>query len=101
MIREVEEETGLRVSNVKLCGIRQFTLQNGAYRYIVLLFKTSTYSGELRSSEEGNVFWINRKELTNFVLADGFDTMLEIFENDDLSENYLWLENNEWKEVNK
>lgn len=100
VVREVEEETGLKISRVKLCGFKQFTRQDGAYRYIVLLFKTDTFTGELRSSAEGEVFWIDRRELHRCTLAEGFGSMLEIFENDDLCENYFWFEDDEWKMVN-
>lgn len=100
VIREVKEETGLEVANVHLCGIKQFIPKDGSYRYIVLLYKTSTFSGELKSSEEGRVFWIEREELKKYKLPHGFDSMLDIFENDDLSENYwnyrddkLYMEN--------
>lgn len=99
-IREVKEETGLDISDVKLCGIKQFTKKDGAYRYMVFFFKTNAFSGELKSSDEGEVFWIDRENLSDYVLADGFENMLEVFENDDLSENYHWLENGRWCEKN-
>lgn len=101
VIREVKEETGLDISEVHLCGVKQFPQCNGLHRYIVFLFKTKVYSGELRSSEEGKVFWIDRNELSNYSLADGFEDMIEVFENDNLSENYHWLKDNEWNVENK
>ena len=55
---------------------------------MVLFYKTSTFSGELKSSDEGRVFWIERKELENYTLPHGFEQMLEVFENEELSENY-------------
>ena len=100
-IREIFEETGLTISNLKLCGIKQGIQKEGKYRYIVLFYKTNSFCGELRSSDEGEVFWINRKDIDNYVLADGFKSMLEVFENDDLSENYHWYENNKWHSQNK
>ena len=100
-IREVYEETGLKVSNLKLCGIKQWTQKDDSYRYIVLFFKTNTFTGELKSSKEGKVFWINKKDIKDYIVADGFMDMLEVFENDNLSENYWWLEDGIWKVVNK
>jgi len=91
-IREVYEETGLEISGLRLCGMKQFTHRNGSYRYIVFFYKTNRFSGELRSSAEGRVFWIDRADLHNYTLADGFEEMLEIFENDALSENYHWFD---------
>ena len=100
-IREVKEETGLDITDVRLCGVKQFMQRDGLYRYIVFLFKTNNFSGELKSSDEGEVFWIERDELSNYVLVDNFENMLEIFENDNLSENYWWREGNELKVENK
>lgn len=91
-IREVKEETGLDISNLKLCGVKQWTQQDGSYRYLVFFYKTCTFSGELRSSDEGKVFWINRSDLDQYVLAEGFREMLEVFENDGLSENFHWFD---------
>lgn len=99
--REVREETGLRIADVRLCGIKQFTHSEGKYRYIVLLYRTDRFSGELESSGEGNVFWIEREDLQNYALADGFEAMMEIFENEDLSENFWWREDGEWKTENR
>lgn len=87
-IREVKEETGLTISNLELCGIKQFTARDESYRYLVILYKTSTFSGELKSSDEGEVFWIKRSELFNYTVAESFDQMLEVFENDSVTENY-------------
>ena len=99
VIREVKEETGLDISDVQLCGIKQFTHRNGDYRYIVLFYKTSVFSGELRSSDEGRVFWVRRSELDRYTLAEGFAEMLEVFKRNDLSENYHWFDG-QWHEEN-
>lgn len=100
VIREVKEETGLDISNVQLCGIKQWTQADGSFRYIVFFFKTDTYSGELKPSREGKVFWIHKKELSNYVLADGFAEIFEVFDNDALTENYYWRENGTWNMKN-
>ena len=100
-IREVHEETGLKISNLQICGIKQWTQKDGSYRYIVIFYKTTKFEGELKSSDEGKVFWINRSEIGNYVVADGFMEMLEVFENDNLSENYHCLEDGIWKVQNK
>ncbi|MDE6150105.1 MAG: NUDIX domain-containing protein [Ruminococcus sp.] len=58
VIREVLEETGLIISEPKLCGIKDWTCDDGT-RYVVLLYKTNKFSGNLKSSEEGEVYWVN------------------------------------------
>ncbi|HEM3490246.1 TPA: 8-oxo-dGTP diphosphatase [Streptococcus suis] len=101
VIREVKEETGLAVSNLELCGIQNWTDPIDHYRYLVFCYKTSHFAGSIQSSDEGEVFWINRAELRNIPLADGFEFMLEIFEQPQLTENYYWFEDGEWKIDNK
>lgn len=93
-IREVAEETGLAVSQLKLCGLKQWKSDE---RYLVIFFKTDQFSGELRSSSEGEVFWIERSELDNYQLANDFADMVKIFESDELTEFYYYLEDGEWK----
>ena len=95
VIREVKEETGLDIQNPQLCGIKQFQdYQNN--RYIVLFFKTAQFSGELKSSDEGEVFWIPRKDLGNYKLASDFEEMVAIFESENLSEFYYHKEDGQW-----
>ena len=95
-VREVKEETGLDISDLRLCRMKQFTSIDNTYRYIVFFYKTDRFTGEVKSSDEGKVFWIDRNELDSYSLADGFDKMLEIFENDELSENYHYFDG-EWR----
>ena len=76
-IREVREETGLLIENPKLCGVKQFKISKTGERFICLFFKTDKFSGTLSSSDEGEVFWIKRADLENYVLADGFGDMVK------------------------
>ncbi|MGP4066392.1 8-oxo-dGTP diphosphatase [Oceanobacillus sp. M65] len=91
VIREVYEETGLTIKSPELCGIKQFLTMEDE-RYIVLLYKTKAFEGELQSSQEGNVFWVQRKDLFNYKLAKDFEKMLEIFESENISELYYHKE---------
>ena len=92
VIREVWEETGLTIEHPRLCGLKQFPEEDGT-RYIVMLYKTNQFSGELRSSREGNVFWIKRSELEQYQLAVSFDQMICLFEDDTLGEQMVYEEN--------
>ncbi len=78
VIREVKEETGLDIYNPELCGIKQFYTEENE-RYVVLLFKTNKFSGEIISSDEGEMFWINKKDINNYPLAVSFKEMYEVF----------------------
>ena len=96
VIREVWEEPGLKLEDPILCGTKQFQTDNGE-RSVVLLYRASRYSGELRSSEEGAVFWIPRDSLSQHQLSIDMEDMVRIFESDNLSEFYYYLENSNWK----
>jgi len=95
VIREVFEETGLIISNPRLCGIKDWYNEDGS-RYVVLLYKTDKFSGELKSSDEGEVFWTTLDEFRKLNLASEMEIMLEVFLNDDLSEMCYIKENDEW-----
>lgn len=100
VIREVFEETGLKINSPRLCGIKDWSNEDGS-RYIVLFYKTDKFEGTLTSSDEGNVFWIELEEIKQMHLADGMDKMLDIFLNDDISEIFFYKENGKWIEVLK
>lgn len=89
VIREIKEETGLTISNLVLCGVKQAFMRDGG-RYIVFLYKTNCFTGELLSIDEGKNFWMPLSELkkSKGKLADNFEYMLEVFTNDELSEHY-------------
>ena len=95
VIREVFEETGLTVEDPTLCGTKQFQTKSGA-RYVVFFYKASKYHGTLRSSDEGNVFWLPRNELANQVLAPDMMEMVQVMESADLSEFYYQQKDGAW-----
>lgn len=86
VIREIKEETGLLISNVRLCGIKQWFKND--VRSICFLFKTSSFIGELSSNDEGENMWIKRSELSHYRLANNFEIMLKVFENDAINEHF-------------
>lgn len=100
MVREVFEETGLTVSNLQMCGIQDWTEDDGT-RYMILLYKTNRFEGELASSAEGEVRWAPLCDLPNMKLANSMQTMLQLFCNDTMTEQFFYKENGEWIEVIK
>ena len=94
VIREVFEETGLDVVSPRLCGTKDWVNDDGS-RYLALFYKTDKFSGEIRSSEEGNVFWMPLCELLSMgdrLSLDMLD-MIKVFMDDDLSEFFYYKEN--------
>lgn len=88
MIREIQEETGLTISNLQFCGIKDWIEFDGS-RYMVFLYKTNTYSGNIQSSSEGEIFWMSLKELKKKETLWHLDMMLEIFEGNGVTELYF------------
>ena len=87
VVREIREETGLMIENPKLCGIKEFHKEQDGKRFIVFLYVACRFSGELRASAEGDVFWYPLSELKRSKeLADGFSEMLPVFTSDAISE---------------
>jgi len=100
VIREVKEETGLTVSELRLCGIKDWVRDDGT-RYVVHLYKTNKYTGELSSSEEGDVFWVKLDDLYGMELSKSMKSVLKIFFEDTYTEQFFYKENDEWIEVLK
>ena len=92
--REMKEETGLDIYEPKLCGVKQFPIDGG--RYIVFLYKTDKFSGELLSSDEGKMEWVKRSETAKIETVSDFELMLRVFDEDSLSEFQYVIENGEW-----
>ena len=84
VIREVKEETGLRIASSQMCGMKDWVEDD--IRYVVLFYKTEKFEGDLIYSEEGEVWWENLKELPNLDLSLDMEDMLRIFLEEDLSE---------------
>ena len=95
VVREIKEETGLDIEAPILCGVKQFYTDEGE-RYVVFLYKTDRYSGELASSAEGRVFWIKRDELEKYPLAADFADLVKVFEDGSLSEFFCFEEDGKY-----
>ena len=93
-IREMKEETGLEIYDVRLCGVKQFPVAGG--RYIVFLFKTDTFEGELRSSEEGKVEWVALDKLGEYNTVSDLRELLDVMLRDDLNEFQYIVRGDEW-----
>ena len=95
VIREIYEETGLVIAAPQLCGIKDWQEEDGS-RYIVFFYKTDRFSGELQSSGEGEVFWVDLEKLPDMKMASGMNEMLRVFLEDGFSEMYLDEEHERW-----
>ena len=67
----------------------------------MLLFKTDSFTGELTSSEEGQMAWVAREAIPQLSTVNDFMELLAVFDRDDLTE-FLYVQNgNDWDVVLK
>ncbi len=85
VIREVKEETGLTIKNPQLVGMKHWYTKEDE-RYLVFLYRTSDFEGEMHSTDEGEIKWVAREDLPNLDLAYDMLNLLRVFEEDDLNE---------------
>lgn len=85
--REIYEETGLHLNNLKMCGVKQWYDKKEKERYFVFLFISTSYTGELiNETSEGKVYWMDEQELLEMDLADDFDQLLKVFNDETINE---------------
>ena len=99
VIREMKEETGLTIEHPQLCGVKEWINEDGS-RYVVFLFKTDRFSGEITSSSEGKVFWMEKSEVLKSNWIWHMDCLLRIMVDGEFTELYLDSAD-DWKPVLK
>ena len=92
--REMKEETGLDIINPQIVGIKQFPIENG--RYIVLLFKATEFSGEVVSSEEGEMEWVDMDKLSEVNVVEDFHDLMKVLNDPKINEFQYTVEGDEW-----
>ena len=96
VIREVKEETGLKIRKPLLCGIEEFKTKQED-RYLMFYYKTNQFSGKLKSSKEGEVFWIHKDDLNKYPLSLDLKRIYKIMTSDDLSELIYYEKDGKWR----
>ena len=99
VIREMKEETGLTIEKPQLCGIKEWINEDGT-RYVVFLFKTDRFSGELASSDEGRVFWLEKDDVLESNWIWEMDKLMRIMADGDYTELFFDPAD-DWKPVLK
>lgn len=84
-MREVYEETGLTIEHPQLVGAKHWHTKENE-RYLVFLYKTSSFTRQLRSSDEGEVSWVKKESLADLELAYDLLNLMRVFDEEDLSE---------------
>ncbi|MBQ8093514.1 MAG: 8-oxo-dGTP diphosphatase [Clostridia bacterium] len=99
VVREMKEETGLDIRSPRLAGIKQFPIEGG--RYIVLLFVAERFSGDVVSSDEGRMEWVDVSDLHERRTVEDFHELLRVIEDPDLTEFQYLVDGDNWQVVLK
>lgn len=78
VIREMFEETGLILNSVEYVGYIVWPLPDKGINDVALLYRSNDFSGNLKSSYEGEVFFIKKSEVGNYPPSLDFDKVLAI-----------------------
>ncbi|MDR0957635.1 MAG: 8-oxo-dGTP diphosphatase [Clostridiales bacterium] len=79
-VREVNEETGLLIKDLTSCGIVHWINNKTDSRYLVFLYKTDSFSGELlKNPPEGELFWIDKHTLFETPKTNDLDKYFPMF----------------------
>ncbi len=96
--REIQEETGLVVENLKSCGIIHWSNNQTFERYLVFLFKTTDYRGELIDCDEGKNFWASLEALKTHLSTNDTVKYLPMFLENRYSEAFgSWNDTDPWE----
>jgi 8-oxo-dGTP diphosphatase len=73
--REIEEETGLVVYDIRLCAVYNIDAREQT-GIILLVFTANTQSRDVVANSEGTLHWIPQKEIMNLDLVDDLPQIL-------------------------
>lgn len=90
-VREIEEESGLKVKNPELKGFISFPNFDGKNDWNVFVFTADEFDGELIDSPEGKLEWIENEKLCDLNLWDGDKIFIKwIFEDKFFSAKFIY-----------
>ena len=81
IVREVMEETGLKLNSYQLRTIVTYVSTNWETEYMYL-FTSDDFTGELIECNEGDLQWIDKKEVTKLNTWEGDKIFVEKIQND-------------------
>ncbi len=77
VIREMKEETGLDLFEVEPRGYIEWNEFGDNVRHLAMLFRTNKYKGTLKSSKEGEIFFIKEKDIEKYLLSNDFEKIYQ------------------------
>lgn len=70
LLREVQEETGLTLTKYRLRAVITFILNEWGTEYMYL-FTSNEFSGEISECDEGELKWVDKKDILKLNIWDG------------------------------
>lgn len=81
LLREVWEETGLKLTSFRLCGIVTFATDVYPTEYM-FLYTADGYVGEITECNEGNLEWVQKKDVYDLPIWEGDKVFFRLLEED-------------------
>jgi len=79
-IREVWEETGLRINDLVYKGLDEYVDPKQNFRYMVFNYLATSFEGELlQNPPEGELKWVPIKEALNYPMQSWFKRRFPLF----------------------
>lgn len=72
VIREMKEETGLEISQIEPRGYIEWNELGDDVRHLAMLYRSKHFSGEIKSSSEGPIFFIKEADIERYPLSNDF-----------------------------
>ncbi len=79
LTREVKEETGLTLNSFKLRGVITFICDKWQTEYM-FLYTSNDFSGIISDCNEGDLVWIDKKEVYNLPIWEGDKIFFKLLE---------------------
>lgn len=81
VIREVKEETGLTLTNFRLCGIVSFS--DGDWYEYMFLYNADSFTGDIIDCNEGELLWVDKEKAVNELASwEGDKIFLRLMQED-------------------
>ena len=81
LLREVSEETGLKLLNYRLRGIITFISDRWQTEYM-FLYTADRFEGEVGSCDEGNLEWVDKARVYELPIWEGDKIFFRLLEQD-------------------
>lgn len=100
-IREMSEETGVKISQVYYKGLTNIFNTISGKRHIIINFTASDFTGKVKEfCDEGRINWVDIEHIENLQMAEGMEYRLPLFLKDGIRELYIeWDENNGYTKI--